>query len=89
MAAYLTFANNTATFYQGVAGKELAYSNLIDKYGKDNPEILEIGLKGQHIQLIALVQRPLKFDLLKNSKQVFKMLRIATPSKICLLYRKK
>ncbi len=63
MAAYLTVANNTATFYQGVAGKELAYSNLIDKYGKDNPEILKIGLQGQHIQLISLVQRPLKFDL--------------------------
>lgn len=63
MADYLTFANNTATFYQAVPGKELIYSDLIDKYGKDNPKILNIGLKGQHIQLISLVQRPLKFDL--------------------------
>lgn len=63
MADYLTFANNTASFYKAVAGKELVYSNLIDKYGKDNPEILSIGLQGQHIQLISLVQRPLKFDL--------------------------
>ncbi len=62
MENYLTFANNTAVFYQTIPGQEALYSDLIDKYGKGQPDVLSIGIQGQHVQLIALVQRPLKFD---------------------------